>query len=64
MATDTEKYIPQVKGNAERHREKYTINCCREVKFFTSPRNRGGVIFSLQFVCVSVCVCLCVRHFL
>ena len=28
----------------------------------TPPRNRGGVIFSLQFVCVSVC--LCVRHFL
>ena len=28
----------------------------------TPPRNRGGVIFSLQFVCVSVC--LCVGHFL
>ena len=26
--------------------------------FFTPPRNRGGVIFSLQFVCVCVCVCL------
>ena len=28
------------------------------------PRNRGGIIFSLQFVCVSVClcVCLCVRN--
>ena len=26
--------------------------------FFTPPRNRGGVIFSLQFVCVSVCVCV------
>ena len=25
----------------------------------TPPRNHGGVIFSLQFVCV--CVCLCVR---
>ena len=24
----------------------------------TPPRNRGGVIFSLQFVCVSVCVCV------
>ena len=23
-------------------------------------RNRGGVQFSLQFVCVSVCVCMCV----
>ena len=23
--------------------------------FFTPPRNRGGVIFSLQFVCVCVC---------
>ena len=35
----------------------------------TSPRNRGGVIFSLQFVCVSVClsvcvcVCVCVQLF-
>ena len=30
--------------------------------FITPPRNRGGVIFSLQFiyVCVCVCVCLCV----
>ena len=28
--------------------------------FFTPPRNRGGVIFSLQFVCVSVCLCVCV----
>ena len=26
----------------------------------TPPRNRGGVIFSLQFVCVSVCLCVCV----
>ena len=26
----------------------------------TPPRNRGGVIFSLQFVCVCVCVCVCV----
>ena len=24
--------------------------------FITAPRNRGGVIFSLQFVCVCVCV--------
>ena len=32
--------------------------------FFIPPRNRGGVIFSLQFVCVCVCVCvcLCVRN--
>ena len=27
--------------------------------FVTPPRNRGGVIFSLQFVCVCVCVQLC-----
>ena len=27
---------------------------------FAPPLNRGGVIFSLQFVCVSVCVCVCV----
>ena len=26
---------------------------------FTPPRNRGGVIFSLQFVCVSVCLSVC-----
>ena len=25
---------------------------------FTPPQNRGGVIFSLQFVCVSVCLCV------
>ena len=25
---------------------------------FTPPRNRGGVIFSLQFVCLSVCPCV------
>ena len=28
--------------------------------FFTPPRNRGGVIFSLLFVCVCVCVCVSV----
>ena len=27
---------------------------------FTPPQNRGGVIFSLQFVSVCVCVCVCV----
>ena len=26
--------------------------------FFTPPRNRGGVIFLLQFVCVCLSVCL------
>ena len=26
------------------------------MSFFTPPRIRGGVIFSLQFVCVCVCV--------
>ena len=26
---------------------------------FTPPWNCGGVIFSLQFVCVCVCVCVC-----
>ena len=31
-------------------------------RIFTPPRNRGGVIFLLQFVCVSVCVCLCVQN--
>ena len=29
------------------------------VWFFTPPRNRGGVIFSLQFVCLCVCVSVC-----
>ena len=29
------------------------------ISIFTPPRNRGGVIFSLQFVCVYVCLCVC-----
>ena len=29
------------------------------LKIFTPPQNRGGVIFSLQFVCVSVCLSVC-----
>ena len=36
---------------------KEPIQCCC---FFTPPRNRGGVIFLLQFVCLSVCVWVCV----
>ena len=32
--------------------------------FFTPPRNRGGVIFSLQFVSVCVCLCVCPVEFL
>ena len=28
---------------------------------FTPPRNRWGVIFSLQFVCVFLSVCVCIR---
>ena len=38
----------------------------QRVTIFTPTRNRGGVIFSLQFVCESVClpVCVCVRLFL
>ena len=27
--------------------------------FIAPPRNRGGVIFSLQFVCVSICLSVC-----
>ena len=27
-------------------------------RFFTPPRNRGGVIFPLQCVCVCVCMCM------
>ena len=37
-------------------------NCYHDCEFHffvTPPRNRGGVIFSLQFVCVSVCVSVC-----
>ena len=46
-----------------------TWRCLRSLNascFFTPPRNRGGVIFSLQSVCLSVClcVCMCVRQFL
>ena len=29
--------------------------------FITPPRNRGGIIFLLQFVCLCVCVCVSVR---
>ena len=29
-------------------------------EILTPPRNRGGVIFSFQFVCMSVCVYVCV----
>ena len=32
----------------------------KKESIFTPPCNRGGVIFSLKFVCVSVCVCMCV----
>ena len=38
------------------------INVCFSV--VTPPRNRGGVIFSLQFVCVSVCLCVYVSGIL
>ena len=33
--------------------------------FFTPPRSRGGVVFSLKFVCVSQClsVCVCLSSF-
>ena len=31
-----------------------------QLKLITPPRNRGGVIFSLQFVCVCVCLSVCV----
>ena len=33
------------------------------VYIFTPPRSRGGVIFSLQFVCVCVCLSVCVSNF-
>ena len=31
--------------------------------FFTPPRNRGGVIFSLQFICVCVSDFSCEKKF-
>ena len=30
--------------------------------FITPPRNRGGVIFSLQFVCLCVCLSVCLSN--
>ena len=38
------------------------VSALSECGFFTPPRNRVGVTFSLQFISVSVClrVCLCV----
>ena len=66
----TTKGDQQWKGhfhNSSRYRDNMI-----KATIFIPPRNRGGVIFSLQFFCVSVClgvcvcvcVCLCVRHFL
>ena len=54
------------------HRLENMLNCLESIAvvaivlydfiyfFITPPRNRGGVIFSLQFVCLSVCVCVSV----
>ena len=39
--------------------EVYAFSECF-LSFFTPPQNHGGVIFLLQFVCVSVCVFVCV----
>ena len=36
------------------------LQVCLIFFLFTLPRNRRGVIFSLQFVCLLVCVCACV----
>ena len=36
------------------------ISASKGNRFVTPPRNRGGVIFSLQFVCVFVYLCVCV----
>ena len=38
------------------HLVKQLLIILSQSNFFTPPRNRGGVIFSLQFVCVSVCL--------
>ena len=32
------------------------LDCSQGTSIFTPPRNRGGVIFLLQFVCLCVCV--------
>ena len=37
----------------------YTCATLTLPEFITPPRNRGGVIFSLQFVCVCVCESVC-----
>ena len=51
----------------------FSLECCNEIRaeilwtayvilhFFTPPRNRGGVIFLLQFVYVSVCLSVCLE---
>ena len=41
---------------------KFEIDQSNGFDIITPPRNRGGVIFVLQFVCVclSLCVCVCV----
>ena len=38
----------------------FIISYRYSTQIITPPRNRGGVIFSLQFVCVCVCLSVCV----
>ena len=45
--------LPNVHGNL-----RLASTLCPKKVIFTPPRSRGGVIFSLQFVCVCLSVCL------
>ena len=60
-------------SNMDQQRVKKMFVIMSKYPLITPPRNRGGVIFSLQFVCVcvslcvsvclGVCVCVCVCVF-
>ena len=52
-----------LKMNERKHKQSFVLFCGLQstilqffMGFFIPPRNRGGVIFSLQFVCLSFCV--------
>ena len=37
----------------------FTIEQMYQMHFYIRPQNRGGVMFSMQLVCVCVCVRVC-----
>ena len=53
IVLETEQLLSHVNKNRTR------ITSLRKIAFITPPRNRGGVIFSLQFVCLSVYLSVC-----